>query len=517
VSHTDSHPAAGKTWAYLLPVIDKVLKIQEIQKKYHPKMHHGRKVYLVILVPSRLLGLQIMMELKSIEKHTGITSLLSHREKNNTPRLTMEQIKAGLANILITNLGRLQNLLTMDITEQSQVTKTLMKDDVRQDLLEEIFSQSMFASVKQVVLEEVGDLVGREAEVDTIKNLLARCQSDVKIVACSALRCESPRLQELLMSASPFPPPVHHVQQQYDGKDAMSLLDIDFTFKCVQDVKKSGVQWDYKFNQLQEIILKEDERTLIVSDSIEITEKSEQWISKISSNMKTALFHGNLPQEKFAANFQRFIIDETANIGCSTSKMTAGLNFNVDHVIIAELGKPRFLENEINTAMTNIGRTGRNKRKGRVTIIFNHHDKEIGEHLCAKLLEYFPDDSDLKAEVEKITRFFQIDIMQLLKDTFKNPAMPEDADNTWVVGESVNNPLDGVADVEGTGEKGDAEDDDDDDDDARFIAEQNAEEAAVGQDAEEAAVVQDAEEAAVGQNAEEAAVDAAAQAPPGGW
>lgn len=55
----------------------------------------------------------------------------------------------------------------------------------------------------------------------------------------------------------------------------MSLLDIDFTFKCVQDVKKSGVQWDYKFNQLQEIILKEDERTLIVSDSIEITKKSK--------------------------------------------------------------------------------------------------------------------------------------------------------------------------------------------------------------------------------------------------
>ena len=70
-------------------------------------------------------------------------------------------------------------------------------------------------------------------------------------------------------------------QQQYEGKDATSLLDIDLNFKSVVDIEESGLHWDYRFNQLQGIdVLKEDERTLIVSDSIEITEKSEQWISK---------------------------------------------------------------------------------------------------------------------------------------------------------------------------------------------------------------------------------------------
>jgi superfamily II DNA/RNA helicase len=169
----------------------------------------------------------------------------------------------------------------------------------------------------------------------------------------------------------------------------MSLLDIDFNFKCAADVEKSGLRWDYRFNQLQEIILKEDERTLIVSDSVEITEKSEQWVSEISSKlaMKTVLFYGGLAQEKFTANFYAFVVDKTANIGCSTSKMTTGLNFNVDHVIIAQLGKARFLDNELNTAITNIGRTGRNKRRGRVTIIFTHEDKQIGELTIGKAAE----------------------------------------------------------------------------------------------------------------------------------
>lgn len=51
------------------------------------------------------------------------------------------------------------------------------------------------------------------------------------------------------------------------------------------------------------------------------------------------------------------------------------------------LGKPRFLDNELITAITNIGRTGRNKRRGQVTIVFTHEEKEIGELTIKKAAE----------------------------------------------------------------------------------------------------------------------------------
>lgn len=290
----------------------------------------------------------------------------------------------------------------------------------------------------------------------------------------------------------------------------MSLLDVDFKFKCVADVEKSGLNWDYRFNQLQEITTG-DERTLIVSDSIQVAENSERWISESSPQLaeKTVLFHGSLNQEKFAANFQAFIVEKTASIGCSTSKMTAGLNFDVDHVIIAQLGKARFLDNEINTAITNIGRTGRNKKKGRVTIIFSHEDKELGEHLCAKLVDYFPDDTDLKVEVEKVSRFFQMDIMQLLEDTFKNPALPEEAAQPWVQDDNVNDPLADVENDEETHGNGDDEDDDDEEGaNAAFIAQQ---------DADEAATIKNADKAATVGTDDTSAMNVAPQAPAGGW
>ena len=66
---------------------------------------------------------------------------------------------------------------------------------------------------------------------------------------------------------------------------------------------------------------------MIVSDSIEVAKISERWESEPSPELaaRSVLFHGSLNQEKFATPFQAFIVDKRASVGCSTSKIAAGL------------------------------------------------------------------------------------------------------------------------------------------------------------------------------------------------
>ncbi|GKZ01482.1 hypothetical protein MPSEU_001098800 [Mayamaea pseudoterrestris] len=182
-----SKTGSGKTLAFLLPVLDKLLSTGSINTMEQPSV--------LILVPTRELGLQITEQVKALLVHCrpeaiSVMSLSGGTTSLAADRRMLSKLK-GLPDIIVATPGRLLDLITEQRAGSSCTTRVRGRK----------FSD-ILGGVKQVILDEADRLIleGFQKETTRILSVLPRVEKRQTLLFSATV---SDKMKELMTAILP--------------------------------------------------------------------------------------------------------------------------------------------------------------------------------------------------------------------------------------------------------------------------------------------------------------------------